>query len=125
SVSILRFPFAPSLVNAGDAFSFSGVLVAGAMATGFGMAAGEIFLGVDGGGTRCRARLADRAGRILGEGVAGPANIRLGLEASLAAVMDTGRQCLGEAGLREKAQGPTTACLALPDTTDPADRAAA
>ena len=64
------------------------------------MAAGDLFLGVDGGGTQCRARLADRAGRILGEGVAGPANLRLGLEASLAAVLDAARQCLAEAGLR-------------------------
>ena len=54
------------------------------------MAAGDLFLGVDGGGTQCRARLADRAGRILGEGIAGPANIRLGLEASLAAPADDG-----------------------------------
>ncbi|MFD1331301.1 N-acetylglucosamine kinase, partial [Methylopila musalis] len=32
-----------------------------------------LFLGVDGGGTRCRARLADAGGRVLGEGLSGPA----------------------------------------------------
>ena len=42
-----------------------------------------LLLGVDGGGTWCRARLADTAGKILGEGLAGPANIRLGLQESL------------------------------------------
>ncbi len=89
------------------------------------MAAGELFLGVDGGVTQCRARLADRAGRILGEGVAGPANIRLGLEASLAAVLDAARQCLAEAGLGTGALGRTVACLALAGATEPAELAAA
>ena len=42
-----------------------------------------VLLGVDGGGTRCRARLADVAGKTLGEGLAGPANIRHGLQESL------------------------------------------
>ncbi len=40
--------------------------------------AGLFFLGVDGGGTHCRARLADSEGRALGEGTGGPANARLG-----------------------------------------------
>lgn len=34
-----------------------------------------LFLGVDGGGTGCRAAVADGSGRVLGEGRAGPANI--------------------------------------------------
>jgi glucosamine kinase len=34
-----------------------------------------LFLGIDGGGTGCRAAVADVSGRILGEGQAGPANI--------------------------------------------------
>jgi glucosamine kinase len=89
------------------------------------MAAGELFLGVDGGGTRCRARLADRAGRTLGEGVAGPANIRLGLEASLAAVLVAARQCLAEAGRSAEAWDRTTACLALAGATEPAELTAA
>ena len=37
------------------------------------------FIGVDGGGTRCRARLRNRSGKILGEGQGGASNIRLGL----------------------------------------------
>ena len=89
------------------------------------MTADELFLGVDGGGTQSRARLADRAGRILGKGVAGPANICLGLEASLAAVLDAARQCLAEAGLAAQALGRTVACLALAGATEPAELAAA
>lgn len=34
-----------------------------------------LFLGIDGGGTGCRAAVADAAGRVMGEGRAGPANI--------------------------------------------------
>ncbi|MFC3032198.1 BadF/BadG/BcrA/BcrD ATPase family protein [Pseudoalteromonas fenneropenaei] len=34
-----------------------------------------LFLGIDGGGSKCRVRLEDSKGNVLGEGVAGPANI--------------------------------------------------
>ena len=34
-----------------------------------------LFLGIDGGGTGCRAVVCDGAGQILGEGRAGPSNI--------------------------------------------------
>ena len=85
----------------------------------------DLFLGVDGGGTQCRARLADRSGRMLGEGVSGPANIRLGLDAAFAAVLDAARQCLAEAGLGEHAMGRIIACLALAGATEPTELAAA
>ncbi len=39
-----------------------------------------LFLGIDGGGTGCRAAVADASGRILGEGQAGPANIASDLD---------------------------------------------
>lgn len=35
----------------------------------------DLYLGIDGGGTGCRAAVADASGRILGHGAAGPANI--------------------------------------------------
>lgn len=38
------------------------------------------FLGIDGGGTGCRAALADADGRIMGQGRAGPANINTDVE---------------------------------------------
>ena len=49
---------------------------------GLGTGNGLLLLGVDGGGTRCRARLADLTGEVLGEAVTGPANIGLGLQES-------------------------------------------
>jgi N-acetylglucosamine kinase-like BadF-type ATPase len=36
-----------------------------------------MILGVDGGGTQSRARLCAYSGRLLGEAVSGPANLRL------------------------------------------------
>lgn len=89
------------------------------------MRQGDLFLGVDGGGTQCRARLADRSGRLLGEGTSGPANIRLGLDAGFASVLDAARQCLAEARLGEHAIGRIAACLALAGATEPTELAAA
>lgn len=58
-----------------------------------------LFLGIDGGGTRCRARLADAAGVTLGEGVGRAANIRLGLDVAWTAIMQAVDQALAAAGL--------------------------
>jgi glucosamine kinase len=85
----------------------------------------DLFLGVDGGGTQCRARLADRSGRILGEGISGPANIRLGVDAAFAAVLAAAGHCLAAAGLGELALGRITTCLALAGATEPTELAAA
>lgn len=84
-----------------------------------------LLLGVDGGGTRCRARLAMRSGAILGEGEAGAANLRLGFLEAFAAVLDAARQCLAAAGLPRRALGETAACLALAGASEPAELAAA
>jgi glucosamine kinase len=90
-----------------------------------GVGRADLFLGIDGGGTTCRARLSDRSGRVLGLGISGPANIRLGLDVSFSAVLDAARQCLAEADLDVLALGRTTACLALAGATEPTELAAA
>lgn len=77
-----------------------------------------LFLGVDGGGTRCRARLCDGSGRILGEAVAGPANVRLGLDDAIQQVLDASGQCLANAKLTFHSQS-IVACLALAGATEP------
>lgn len=58
-----------------------------------------LYLGIDGGGTHCRARLTDAAGTLLGTGEGGGANIRLGLEMAWGAVLDATDQALIRAGL--------------------------
>ncbi|KFE34798.1 BadF/BadG/BcrA/BcrD ATPase family protein [Thioclava atlantica] len=45
------------------------------------------FLGVDGGGTGCRAVLADATGRVIGRGEAGPANIASDFGGALANIL--------------------------------------
>jgi glucosamine kinase len=87
--------------------------------------ADALLLGVDGGGTNCRARLCARSGAVLGEAVTGPANIRSGLDASLASVLRAARQCLQQAGLSSRDMRRITACLALAGASEPTDLAAA
>ena len=84
-----------------------------------------LLLGIDGGGTRCRARLSNYAGEPLGEAVTGPANLRLGVGVSFSSVVEAARQCLDDAGLPEQNIGRIVACLALAGASEPAYLAAA
>ena len=84
-----------------------------------------LLLGVDGGGTRCRARLSTPAGQILGEGVSGPANLRLGLGASFSSVFDAVEQCLKRSNLPQGSLQRVVACLALAGASEPRHLAAA
>lgn len=65
--------------------------------------AGLLFVGVDGGGTGCRARIQDAKGSTLGTGIAGPAALRLGIEPALAEVEKACRGALEEAGFSSNA----------------------
>src|SRR4029077_2258213 len=58
-----------------------------------------LFVGVDGGGTGCRARVEDADGRVLGTGIAGPAALRLGIDRALGEMEKACRGALEEAGL--------------------------
>ena len=78
-----------------------------------------LLLGIDGGGTRCRARLCNWGDHVLAQATAGPANIRLGLQESLAAVREATRQCLRQAGLSGM-ENRIIACLALAGACEPA-----
>lgn len=85
----------------------------------------SLFLGVDGGGTTCRARLATASRAVLAEALAGPANVRLGLEEAFGNVLIAGSACLRAAGLPESAFKRIIACLALAGASEPAELAAA
>ncbi|MER9072249.1 N-acetylglucosamine kinase [Mesorhizobium sp. M0904] len=63
-----------------------------------GAASSHYFLGVDGGGTGCRARIEDEAGTVLGQGLSGPATTRLGIEAAWASVAKAFGAAIREAG---------------------------
>src|SRR5215475_819874 len=57
------------------------------------------YLGVDGGGTRCRARIEDEAGRVLGEASSGPATTRIGVEKAWRSIMAATEAAAAQAGL--------------------------
>jgi len=78
-----------------------------------------LLLGVDGGGSTCRARLCTIAGATLSEGVAGPANVRLGIEESFASVREATLQCLRAAGFSARDLERVVACLALAGASEP------
>ncbi len=61
----------------------------------------RFFLGVDGGGTGCRARVEAADGTVLGQGLSGPATTRLGVERAWASIMTAMREALREAALGE------------------------
>lgn len=56
-----------------------------------------LFLGIDGGGTGCRAAVADEAGRILGRGQGGPANIASDPDAARDNILDATQQAMNDA----------------------------
>ncbi|MEH6579315.1 MAG: BadF/BadG/BcrA/BcrD ATPase family protein [Amphritea sp.] len=70
-------------------------------------------LGIDGGGTSCRARLCDAAGKVLGEGLSGSANVRLGLQHSYHSILAATGEALGQAGLAPSILAHTYAGLGL------------
>src|SRR5882757_5096086 len=59
----------------------------------------QFYIGVDGGGTSCRARIEDAEGRLLGQGAAGPAATRLGADRSIQAVRAASEAAAIDAGL--------------------------
>jgi glucosamine kinase len=61
--------------------------------------ADTLFIGIDGGGTHCRARIRDGAGRLLGEGTGGPANLRLGPEVAMASIVAAAKAAAEAGGL--------------------------
>jgi glucosamine kinase len=84
-----------------------------------------LLLGVDGGGSNCRARLCAPSGEVLGEAVTGPANLRLGLERSFSAIGKAATQCMDQAGLAQWHLARVVACLALAGASEPTQLAAA
>jgi glucosamine kinase len=72
-----------------------------------------LFIGVDGGGSGCRARVADSHGNTLGQAEAAAAALRLGIDRSLAAVESACRLAAADAGLPASALGQMDAVIGL------------
>ncbi len=58
-----------------------------------------IFLGIDGGGSKCRATLADSKGQFLGTGLAGPANPFQDTRQAMESIVESSELALKDAGL--------------------------
>jgi glucosamine kinase len=71
-----------------------------------------LLIGVDGGGSGCRARIAD-GDRVLGEGVAGPAQVRLGVPTALAAALAAVEDARAAAGLAPERLASAAAAIGL------------
>jgi glucosamine kinase len=63
----------------------------------------QFAIGIDGGGTSCRAAVADRMGKILGTGKAGAANIMSDPDGALANIIASARNAFADAGLDQSA----------------------
>ncbi len=61
-----------------------------------------LFLGVDGGGSKCRVRIRNREGQLLAEAVGGPANIYQDMNAALRTILETSEEAAGKAGVALK-----------------------
>jgi len=72
-----------------------------------------LFIGVDGGGTGCRARIEDAEGCLLGTGISGPAALRIGFERALAEVKKACCAAIEEAGLDSNALSSVHAAVGL------------
>lgn len=82
----------------------------------------DLYIGVDAGGSHCRARLADGTGRVLGTGEAGPANARIGMDKLRATLMETCERALIQAGLDPGAGGRISAGLGIAGISRPGVR---
>ncbi|MEO5324513.1 N-acetylglucosamine kinase [Mesorhizobium sp. CC13] len=73
----------------------------------------RFYLGVDGGGTGCRARIVDAAGNVLGQGLSGPATTRLGIDVAWASIARAFGAAVEEAGLGDAELAHTFAGIGL------------
>jgi glucosamine kinase len=62
-----------------------------------------LLIGIDGGGTKCRARIRDEDGTLVGEGAGGSANVRLATELVWNSIFTACREALKTGGLKETA----------------------
>lgn len=72
-----------------------------------------LYLGVDGGGTKCRARIISSSDKVLGTGVGGPANPLHGVQQTLNSIQTATELALVDAGLPVSAINRLIAGLGL------------
>ncbi|HYX05025.1 MAG TPA: BadF/BadG/BcrA/BcrD ATPase family protein [Reyranella sp.] len=81
---------------------------------------GELFLGIDAGGTHCRARLVDAKGKVVGSGRSGPANLTIGIGTAYRSIMAASTAAFTAAKLERSAMRRTHAGMGIAGLDDPA-----
>lgn len=76
----------------------------------------DLVLGIDGGGTSCRAALATASGTVLGRGKSGPANIMTDLHGARQNIVEAARLAFVDAGRDAELIAHTDAVLGLAGT---------
>jgi glucosamine kinase len=79
---------------------------------------GTLYIGVDGGGTGCRARIRDAGGRLIGEGQGGPANARLGTAVAMGSVVQAAKAAAASGGIAEAALSRASVFMGLAGAID-------
>lgn len=82
------------------------------------------YIGVDAGGSHCRSRLVDGAGRVIGMGETGPANARIGMEKLHEALLAVTREAIDAAGLDDAAVASIRAGFGIAGISRPGVREA-
>ncbi len=85
---------------------------------------GQIYIGVDGGGTQCRVRIQDAGNRILAEATGGAANVRLGQDFVWNTIRATIDAALEAGGLPQAVLETASAGFGLAGVLRPEDCAA-
>lgn len=75
--------------------------------------AAAYFLGVDGGGTNCRARVRDADGRLIGEATGGPSNIATDFEVAIANIARVSEAAFADGGVPASRLSQCSACFGL------------
>jgi len=73
----------------------------------------EIFLGIDGGGSKCKAIVMSSDNKILGTGIAGPANPLHGYDQAINSITESAKFALKDAGIDESELGNVVAGVGL------------
>lgn len=79
----------------------------------------QMFLGIDGGGTKCKAVLVNKDLTVLGEGLAGPANPYRDLNGTKNAISECAQQAIAEAGLNSSVISSLNTGVGLAGVSDP------
>ena len=58
-----------------------------------------LFIGIDGGGSKCRAIISNLDGKIIGRGIGGPANPFYGMQRALNSIVEASQNAIKDAGL--------------------------